>query len=118
MKPPEGPARIQNINKYVDIREDPISKNALMVHIPTDIIIKKYAAVVGLEEGAWTAMVEYAERAIELNAVDWSTDDSDFLFPAGGDFVSKYLDPVGFGEKTAEDVSAELMEKIMRRFQK
>jgi len=116
MKPPEGPMRVQKITKQVEIREELETRNAIMVHLPTNFIIKKYAAVVGLEEGAWDSMVEYAERAVTLNAVDWETDDLDFLFPAGGDFVSKYLDPVGFGDKKADEVSAEIMEKMMERF--
>ena len=84
-----------------------------MVHIPTQIPLKIWAAVEGLEEGAWWAMVGYAERAVQLDCVHWETKDSDFLFPCAN-FVDRYMDFVGTGEKTIEEVSAELMIKVMR----
>ena len=111
------PERRKRITDTVEIREHPETKTAMMYHLPTDVVLKKWAAVVGLEEGAWSAVCEYAERVVEMQAIDWDTDDADFLFPVNN-FEKRYMDPVGFGEKTAEDVSAEIMEKLMRRFNK
>lgn len=119
MKPKKiGAQRMQVISDTVIIQEDQSTGAAVMVHVPTKVVIKKWAAVVNMEEAAWQCMVDYAKKVVKFTGVDWDTDDPAFLFPAGGDFVQGYLDPIGFGDKDAETVSAELMEKIMRRFNK
>lgn len=118
MTDPIGPQRMQAITDTVVIQEDPKSGAAVMVQVPAKMVIKRWAAVVGMENAAWECMVDYAKRAVEFNGVDWDTDDPDLVYPMGGDFATKYLDPVGYGEKTSEEASAELMEKLMRRFNK
>jgi len=109
-----GPQRIQAIGEFVEIRENQETHAACMYHKPTNTLLKRYSAVAGLEEGAWAAMVSYAEKAVKLQAVDWETDDIDFLFPSNN-FTERFLDSVGFGEKSIEEVSSALMEKMMRR---
>lgn len=84
-----------------------------MVHVPTGTVLKLWSAVEGLEMGAWYALMDYAERAVEIKAVNWETDDVDFLFPCQN-FIERFLDPVGFNHITAEDATAQIMEKMMR----
>lgn len=105
----------EKINQYVSVRliEEKFDTFVAMVHVPTEKIMREWAAVVGLEEGAFGAGIRYAERAVEVKGVHWATDDFDFLYPCEN-FVNKYMDLVGFGEKTSVEVSALLMEKIMR----
>lgn len=105
----------QKITEFISVQmiDHNLTPCPAMVHIPTHTPLKIWAAVEGLEEGAWYAMVGYAERAVQLDCVHWETKDRDFLFPCTN-FVDRYMDPVGSGEKSVETVSAELMEKIMR----
>ena len=104
-----------SINEYVEVRmmELKSTKVPSMIHKPTGTIIKTWAMIEGLEQGAWWSMVDYAELAVQLEAVRWHSDDVDFLFPCDN-FIERYLDPVGTGMQTVEEVSAKVMERIIR----
>ena len=113
MRAVAGPKRLEPVDEFLELNQDLITGNVSLVHKSTQTSLKTWAAVVGLEEGAWIAMEAYAERVKGFQAVNWSADERDFLFPCEN-FVSRYLDPVGMGEKTMAEASAHLMEKIMR----
>ncbi len=105
----------RKINKYVSVRliEDKFDTFVAMIHVPTEKVMREWAAIVGMEEGAFGAGVRYAKLVYQMKGIHWATDDFDFLYPCEN-FVNKYMDLVGFGKKSPEEVSALLMEKIMR----
>lgn len=106
--------KIEHISEFVDVSLIELKNTPCpcMVHLPTNKILKIWSVVEGMEEGFWEAAVGYAKKAVQLTMVNWPTDDLDFLFPCGS-FIERYMDPVGSGEKTVDEVSAELMAKIM-----
>lgn len=105
--------KVVKVNKYLEIIGEEGTGNATMIHSPTKTVMRQFACVVGLEEGAWWAMEEYANLVKGIDLINWETDDRDFLYPCAN-FVIRFMDPVGFGSMSVEEASAKLMERTMR----
>jgi hypothetical protein len=108
-----GPQRRKMVGDFLELREDQHTGSVCVVHIPTGVEIRRWTVVTGMEEAIWELMTDCCTHAEKLTAVNWHTDDIDFLFPSQN-FVTRYLDPVGLEDKTVEEVSAELMEKVLK----
>lgn len=107
----QGPDYEEVVHGYFKVTQNLETGTGYLYHIPSGTLMKRWVDPFN-SPLAFDNLKEYADNVSKMN-LDWEDPDFKNLLPFEN-FESEYLDPVGFGHETPENVTAKVMERLMK----